>query len=474
MERLPGIDAGYLYMETPTLHMHTLKVSVVDPSSVPGGWSFDRFRAELDARLHLLPPFRRRLVDVPLGLHHPLWIEDPDFDLSNHLFRQVLPEPGGREEMDEAVARIAGRPLDRSRPLWEIWMLEGLEGGRVCFAAKIHHSVADGGAAAALLANVMQVGDDGAGPPPATHPWRADPVPSSTELIRGALRDHVRQLRRLPGLLVRTVRNVRRAARVRKAAAVAPPRPMVDCPATPYNHALEADRDFATGSLRFEDLRTVKNRLGVTLNDVFLGVVAGALRTTFLAYGVLPDKPLVAGVPVSTETATDEPRLHGNRVSNLFTSLCTDMADPVERVRAISAVTAEAKNVHQALGPEMLGEWSDFTPPRPFAFFMRHYSRSRMADRLPPPINLVVSNVAGPRLVLHAAGAKLEAIYSVGPILEGIGLNITAWSYIDQMNVAAISCPGIKPTLREIVEAMRTSLDELLDATDPTADIELV
>src|SRR5438477_1627277 len=194
VERLSGLDASFLYNETPTLHMHTLKYTVLDVSSVPGGYDLERFRHELDRRLHLLPPFRRRIVEVPGRLHHPVWIEDPDFDLRSHVRRIGVPAPGGREQMDSVIADIASRPLDRTKPLWEIWMLEGLEGGRVGFLAKIHHSVADGVAAAAMLANVMATSADEVDPPPPAHRWHPDAVPSRLRLLVVAVGDIVRNL----------------------------------------------------------------------------------------------------------------------------------------------------------------------------------------------------------------------------------------------------------------------------------------
>src|SRR5437868_12595188 len=183
VERLTGLDASFLYNETPTLHMHTLEYTVLDVSSVPGGYDFARFHHELEQRLHLLPPFRRRVVEVPGRLHHPVWIEDPDFDLGAHVRRIGVPSPGGRVQMDAVIADIASRPLDRTKPLWEIWMLEGLDGGRVGFLAKIHHSVADGVAAAAMLANVMSTSADEVDPPPPAQTWQPDAVPSRLRLL---------------------------------------------------------------------------------------------------------------------------------------------------------------------------------------------------------------------------------------------------------------------------------------------------
>src|SRR6476661_4674807 len=447
MERLPGIDAGYLYMETPTVHMHTLKVALLDPSPVPGGYTFERFKEEMVKRLHLLPPFRRRLVDIPFGLHHPMWIEDPDFNINHHVHRGVVAAPGGPRQMDEAISVIAGRQLDRSRPLWEMHVLDGMADGSVVFVTKIHHTAADGVAAAAMLANVMSSSPDDADPPPPVDDWKPEPVPSVWQLIADAVSAWLKGLVRLPGLLSRTLGKTRKLAEHRRGTDLLPPRPIVDVPNTSFNTALTPNRIFATTSLSLADFKRVKEAFGVTLNDVVLGVVSGSLRRYLEVHGEPVDRPLVAGIPVSTDKPEDAPRLSGNKVSNMFTSLRHDIDDPIERLQAIHDVTKSAKVVQNLLGAEMMEDWVEYTPPRPFAFFLRQYSKFRIADRHRPPMNLVVSNVPGPRTPFYVAGARLLAIYSVGPILEGIGLNITVWSYLDRMSFAAIACPESMPDL---------------------------
>ncbi|MBV8693292.1 MAG: wax ester/triacylglycerol synthase family O-acyltransferase, partial [Actinobacteria bacterium] len=196
MQRLSGFDAGFLYMETPTLHMHTLKISVLDPSTIPGGYTFDRVKEVLGERIHLLPPFRRRLAEVPLGMHHPVWIEDPDFDLDYHVRRVEAPAPGTMRELSAICSDIASRQLDRRRPLWEITVVEGLEHGHLGFVAKIHHCAADGVAAAAMLASVLDTSPDA--PPVTPAPWHPDPVPSQRQLLTGALLAWIKAILNLP------------------------------------------------------------------------------------------------------------------------------------------------------------------------------------------------------------------------------------------------------------------------------------
>jgi diacylglycerol O-acyltransferase / wax synthase len=463
LERLSGLDAGFLYMETPTLHMHTLKIGIVDPSSSPGGYSFGHFKDVLAARLHLLPPFRRRLLPVPLSLHHPLWLEDRDFDLDYHLRRVGVPQPGTQKELDELIGDIAGRPLDRARPLWQMWVVEGLEGGRVAFVTKMHHAIADGAAASALLANVMSIDADTT-PAPPRRPWRGERPPPNLALLAQALVAQVRLFLLLPRLLARTWRAVREVLRRRTIDAVIPPRPILDAPRPSFNGALTPHRTFATTTLSLDRAKAVKNAAGVTLNDVILATVGGALADWLAERGEVLDRPLVAGVPVGTDVLGAEPRLVGNRVSNLFTSLATDVNDPAARLQRIHQVTIAAKEVQATLGMDLMQQWVEYTPAPLLKAFMRLYSRWRLANRHRPPINLVVSNVPGPGMPLFVDGARLTDLYSVGPVLEGAALNITVWSYEDRLQVAALACRELLPRLHEVSDRMPGALDELAHA----------
>ncbi|MEO6205794.1 MAG: wax ester/triacylglycerol synthase family O-acyltransferase [Mycobacteriales bacterium] len=455
-ERLPGVDAGFLYMETPTQHMHTLKVSFLDVSAVSGGYTYEAFSAALGERLHLLPPFRRRLRRVPLQLHHPVWVEDVPIDLAAHLHRVVVPAPGTQREVEQIIGEIASTPLDRSRPLWEISVLEGLADRTIGVVAKMHHAMADGVAASALLANVMDTDR-----PLDLSPWQASPAPAPRALVTAAMVDQLRQLMQLPALLWRTLRSVLLLLRRRRDMPVTPPRPILDTPKVSFNGSITARRSFATATLSLPDLRAVRAAAGVTFNDVVLAVVAGALRRWLAERGEEPSSSLTAGVPVATDGSGATARLAGNRVSNMFTSLCTDVADPLERLRSISVVTAQAKVVQETLGLGMLEDWVQYTPPAVFSAFMRGYSRWNAADRHRAPFNVVVSNVAGPREPVHVGRARLTDLYSVGPILEGIGLNITVWSYLDRLNFAALACPDTLPDLSGLVRHLQPALVEL-------------
>ena len=458
MERMTGLDAGFLYMETPTLHMHTLKIAVVDPSGVPGGYSFDLLKQVLASRLKYLPPFRRRIVEVPFGLTHPVWVEDPDFDLDYHVRRVAVPAPGGPREFGELISDIASHQLDRRRPLWELWVVEGLEHGHIGVVAKIHHAAADGVAAAAMLANVLGVGD---GDVEDVDPWRPDPIPSEWELLAGAVRSIAIALAHLPQLLWRTLQGLVRLVQRRRAGGDLPPPPF-SAPAVSFNRALTPHRRFVFSSVPLDDVKDVKNALGASVNDIVLALSAAALRRYLHDRDELPTRPLMAGVPVSVGDMGT--RSSGNMVSNLFTSIPTDVADPIERVRTVHRMMKGAKEVHNALGAEMLADWTELTPPRPFAAFMRFYSRRELASRHRPPINVVISNVPGPQAALDVAGARLVSIYSMGPILEGIGLNITVWSYCGSLNFGIVSCRELMPDLWRLTDYIQDALEELKKA----------
>ncbi len=457
---MEGVDAGYLYMETPTMHMHTLKIAVLEPAEA---FDLTRLQDEMLARLAELPPLQRRALPVPFHLNHPLWITDRAVDPQHHVFAHEVPAPGGMAGLEALIGRVAGTPLDRTRPLWEMHVCQPYGDNRIAVITKMHHALADGVAANALLGNIV----DGLGgdPRPARDRPQSEvvlePTPTWSAQIRMALADAIRQIGDLPSLVSRTVRALAAVVRHRRASTVRVPRPMLDVPHTPFNGALTARRNFATATLPIARIKEVQRAHGVTMNDVVLTVVGGALRRYLASRGELPPRSLVAGVPVATDVAGAGPRLGGNRVSNIFTTLATDLDDPEERLRAISRTTGESKLIHQTLGANMLVDWVQFAPPAPLTGVMRLYSRSRAAAHHPAPFNVVVSNVRGPGEPVSISGALLRDLFSVGPILEGIGLNVTAWSYVDRMNFSFLGCPDLVPDLAPLVAELPRALEEL-------------
>ncbi len=461
METMTGLDAKFLYSETPTAHMHTVKVAVSDVSAIGDRFSYESLLTVLEHQLDRLPPFRRRAVPVPLGLGHPVWIEDPEFDLRRHVSRRVLEEPGSDRQLAAVIGEFAGVALARDRPLWELMVVEGLAGGRMAAVAKLHHAVADGSAAVALLQSVVQGNPFEATQGPATgvDRWRPESVPNRRQLLKMAAHGHVARWKGLPLLAVRSTRGARASEVRRRSFEVRPPLPLHHIPKTSFNVSLTPERTFAMTSLPLADLKSIRRAAGTTLNDVYLAVCAGALRRYLSNRGELPVRSLVASVPVSTDPSVA--RMSGNRVDNLYVSIGTDLVDPRQRLKHIYDVTTAAKEVRGLLGHELLEQRADIIPPQIYSSIVRLWTRSHAASRVQPPLNVVLSNVAGPRERIYFGPIELEALYSVGPILEGIGLNITAWSYEEKLGVSVLGCPASVPDPWEITDALHRSLDEL-------------
>lgn len=468
--RMEGVDAGYLYMETPAMHMHTLKVAVLEPTA---GLDHERMVTGVQDRLRQLPPLRRRAVPVPYMLNHPVWVTEPHIDPARHFFLHQVPGDGSMRDLEGLIGRIASSPLARDVPLWELHLCEGLEGGRVAIVGKIHHSLADGVAANALLANVTDVRTaDGPLPPPEPEDHAAAP-PTPRQLVLEALWDAFVQLALLPSLLLRTFRGVREALRYRRHVSSGVPLPVVHAPRTSFNGPLTPRRSFATVTLPLDACRRIRRQHdGVTLNDVVLAVVSGALRRWLAAHGESPRRSLTAGVPVGIDATVAEPRLIGNRVSNVFTTLATDVDDPIERLQTIARVSHHAKQIQQRLGPTMLTEWTQFTPPAPMGAALRVYSRYRAARLHPAPFSVIVSNVPGPREPVTIDGALLADLFSVGPLIEGIGLNVTVWSYVERMNFSLLACPDLLPDVEVLASYFPAALAELTLEAPPGNRIE--
>lgn len=456
MRRLNGVDALLLYTEAPEIHMHTLKIGILDVSELEGGFTYELFRRVAEPRLRALTPLRYQLVDVPMRFHHPMWTENAYVDFDYHVRRVSVPAPGGRRELDELIGEIAGTPLDRSRPLWEMYVAEGLVGNRVAIIHKVHHVLADGVASANQMGWAIQA-EPPEFPEEAIHTEERERTTSG--LMLAASRDHVRQIRRLPTLLAETARGVSRVRRRAKERGRHPElAPNFAPPPTFLNHVVSPTRRFATAPLALADVKEAAKALGVTVNDVVLATVAGALRELLLKYDGAADTPLIAGVPVSYG---DPERLAGNEFTYMTPSLAVHVADPVERVRLTATATAIAKENNHLLGPQLIPTWLNFLPPAMAPPAFRWQSKRMESSMI---FNLTVSNVPGPRERGSFGGAVISEIYSVGPLVAGSGMNVTVWSYVDQLNVSVLTDDLTTDDPHEVTDAMRRSFVALRSA----------
>ncbi len=478
MEQLTGLDTSFLNMETPTTYGHVCGLALFDPSTAAGPVTPDAIKKILEERLHLLPPFRRRLVEVPLGLDHPYWIEDPDFDLDFHVRHIGLPPPGNHRQLAEQVSRIVARPLDRSRPLWELYMIEGLEGGMSAQLTKIHHCCIDGVSGAEILATLLDLTPEPRKVEPPRRPWRPEPVPTQLEMLaRGALavaatprkgfRLGRQAIRHLPALADSLGFELPGSSLVDQLLGRKPD-PMLSeastpAPRTVFNDSITPHRRFAFGSLPLEDVKAIKKTFGVTVNDVLMGICAGALRRYLEERRQLPEDPLVAMVPVSVRTE-EQKGTFGNQVSAMTASLHTDVADPVQRLQAIHESMLVAKEQHQALPASLMQDFAQFAPPAVAARAARVIARATVANLMDPPFNVVISNVPGPQFPIYGMGARLVANYPVSAINDGIGLNITVQSYNGNLDFGLVACRELVPELWDLMDFLGDALAELREA----------
>jgi diacylglycerol O-acyltransferase len=464
MERLSGLDASFLYLETSAQLMHVCGLLVLDPATIPSGYSFERLRADLERRVRTIPAFHRKLRVVPLGIDHPVWVEDNDFDIDRHLHRMAVPAPGGDAELGELCAHMAGIPLDRSRPLWEMAVIEGLADGKIAVFTKMHHASVDGVSGANMISALCSLEpdapplDSGAGTAPVV-----EHVPGDLELFARGVVSSVARPWRAFGLIRPTTSLVARTIeRARAGTAMAAP---LTAPRTPFNGNISGHRSVAFGDLSLDRIKEIKNSVaGCTVNDVVLAVSGGALRRYLSDRDALPDSSLLASVPVSVHGRPEVSR-GTNRVSTIFAHLGTDIADPVERLQSLARTNANAKEHFGAIPADALQEWAQFAAPRTFGLAVRMVAALKLAEKGPVIHNLVISNVPGPPVPLYFLGARIDGLYPLGPIFHGAGLNITVMSTAGRMHVGLIACRDAVPDVDQLALDFRLELDELYAAT---------
>jgi WS/DGAT/MGAT family acyltransferase len=478
MQQLSGVDTMFLNLETGAQFGHVSSICIYEPGTI----SYESVLANLEERLHLIPPFRRKLVEVPLGLDHPYWIEDEDFDLEFHVRHTAIPAPGTDQQLATLVERLISKPLDRSHPLWELWVIEGLSGGRVAQLTKIHHATIDGAAGVELLGVLLDIAPEGRDIPPGTLP-PGEPAPSAVELLGRTAISWARRPRRGVRVFVDATRGLARATRNPLLAAMVsdpvlrllpgqprrrpdpedlPPRLMGRAPKTSFNGVVTARRGFAFASLSLPEVKEVKSAFGATVNDVVMELCSGSLRRYLDKRGELPDEPLMAMIPVSLRTGLEEDP-YSNRVSALVAPLATHLDNPLERLQEISRSMTASKGIHDALPAETLVQIAEFAPPALAHRAMRVMNRLRVADRTNPPFNVTISNVPGPRIPLYQSGSKLQHFIPVSTVGDGSGLNITVQSYLDTVDVGVVTCRDLVPDPWEITQGMADELQELLE-----------
>jgi diacylglycerol O-acyltransferase len=486
VKQLTGVDLSFLLMETQNTYGHVNGLGIYDRPSDDFD-PFEEVRERYRVMVGHLEPLRRKVVEVPFGLDRPYWVEDADFDLDFHVRHIGLAPPGAADQLGEQVARIVGRRMDRSRPLWEAYVIEGLADGRWALLQKTHHATIDGASGVIMLKMLTDESRD-AEWGLVHREWHGETPPGSSEMVQRALlnmvANPVRGARLALGMvrdvaeaagfasigdLARSARSTLGAMATRSSGEATEPRatvriPITPAPPTPWNKSVTAHRRFAMRSASLDNLKRLKDATGGTLNDVVMAVCAGALREYLIEHEALPDGALRAMVPVSIRTGNEEDPWT-NRVSALVVDLPTNCADPIERVALCRAAMNAAKGQFDLMPADALGQAADYASPIVAASAIRLVSRMRLADRVNSPINVVISNVPGPRAPLYFAGARLDAYIPVSTISDGIGLNITVHSYVDRLDFGLIADRELVPDLWHLVDLHIAEIDRLFEAT---------
>ena len=459
MRRLNGIDALMLYLDGGSAYNHTLKISLLDPSTDPDGWSWPKARQMFEDRTHLLPAFRLRYLPTPLGLHHPIWVEDPDFDLDAHVRRVVCPAPGGMKEFCELVEQIYAHPLDRDRPLWQVWVVEGLEGGHVALVTLLHHAYTDGAGVQEMLGAFYNDAPDDAAVVP--EPWAPQPLPTGRQRLGWALRDLPARLRKVAP----TARALRDRVRIEREFAKGGDRRVPTAfdrstPPGPFQRGLSRSRRFSCETFPLADVREVSKTLGVTINDVFLSCVAGSVRRHLAADAA--HLPTTRWWRRCRSLSFHRPSAPG-RATTRRSTMCGCTPSSPTRLSGFALPTPPPRRRSSTSPRPRTPTSAQSSSSCPSVSSQAlHVATLATKGRFDTFKNIVVSNVPGPRERRYLGRWRVDSWFSTGQISHGATLNMTVWSYCDQFNLCVLADAVVVPDTWELVHGFRASLDELL------------
>jgi diacylglycerol O-acyltransferase / wax synthase len=470
MSHLSVIDGAFLHLESPEMPMHVGSLSLFEPPPAEQGPWFETVKAHVASRMHLAPVFTRKLALMPFDLANPVWIHDDDIDLDYHIRYLVLPKPGTMVQLEALAARLHSSLLDRSRPLWEFYVIEGLADGRIGFYSKVHHAAVDGQAAVAMGNSVFDISAE----PRRVRPPRA--VRSNryqlgvAELLSAALGNQLQQLvefaKLMPPLAGAAWSSAKEAIAERRknvGKSKAPSRLKL-APATPFNTSITNQRAFAGVSLPLQEVKAIGKLHGASVNDMVLWLCSTAVREYLNDARELPDKTLVAGVPISLRSEGDTSS--NNQVSGTVIDLATQEADPMKRLAQIMAGTRAMKEQMGTFGALIPKDFPSLGSPWLLSGLASLYGRSRLADRV-RLANLTISNVPGPQVPLYLAGAKMVGNYPLSIVVHGVALNITVQSYMGQLDFGLIACRRAVPDVKELAEQMQRAMRSLLKLPVP-------
>jgi len=467
MQQLSGMDASFLYFETRSAPTHIGSFAIYDQSTASGGRvTFKGILANVERRLHLARCFRQKLVQVPLDLDHPYWIEDPAFDIEFHVRHIALPQPGDWRQLCIQAARIHARPLDLSKPLWEMYVIEGLDRvagapiGSFAVLTKIHHAAIDGVSGAEIAAAIHDLTPD-AEPPEPEEEWLPERTPTLLELAARTTYNNLRQPFRFVRVLSRAAPAAARALLESSDEDLRSSRPV---PRTRFNAPVSGHRVVEGRSFSLAEIREIREQVpGATVNDVVLSVCGGALRRYLEHHGELPEDPLVAMAPISVRSPKQKGAA-GNQLSVMTVTLFSNIADPLERLEKVHDDTRSSKATAEAIGARTMTDVTQFVPGSLAGLAARLYTRLGLANRIRPFLNTVITNVPGPQVPLYFSGARMVSLYGMGPIMDGMGLIHPVFSYAGQITISVTACRDQMPDPGFYASCLQDSYDELRKA----------
>jgi WS/DGAT/MGAT family acyltransferase len=467
-DRLTGLDSSFLHLERDSAHMHVAGCMIFEGEAP----AYDELVEQIAGRLHLVPRYRQRLAFVPFGQGRPVWVDDPHFNIAFHVRHTALPSPGGEAQLKRLAGRVFSQALDRSRPLWEIWLVEGLSDERFALLSKTHHALVDGVSGVDIATVLFDTSRDPMPVAPPDSEWVPRPLPTGAQLLADALLERAT----VPAEIARGVRATLRgprmvAARLGRAAGGMTAMARAGLQASPHsllNVRIGPHRRFTWVRGDLPQFKAIKNALGGTVNDVVLAVVAGALGRYLRMHGeATEDTVLRAMVPISVRADVERGAL-GNRVAAMWAPLPIGLTDPVQRLLTISRDMDGLKESGQAVGAQVLTELSGFAPPTILAQAARLQARQRL-------FNLVVTNVPGPQFPLYMLGRELDAMFPMVPLAENQALGIAIMSYNGQLNFGLNADYDAMPDLEALADELRAAIEELaaaagLDSSEVTGE----
>lgn len=462
-EKISGQDATFLYAESPSSPMQIATLTIVE-----GSLEFEDFKAIVASKLHLIPKFRKRLLNVPFNLDYPYWVDDPNFDIDLHINRVQLPKPSNWKTLREMTGSIFSRPLDLRRPLWSISFIEGLDEvsqvpkGSVAIVAKVHHVMIDGSSGVGIMGLLFDKSPtDKDQPIPKPKPFEPEPLPAEIDLLLKSSKDFLQNPFKIPKLIGETAFTMAKS-QIQSKFKVKPIlfKNKFPTPKTIFNNSISAKRTWGTAILSFDRINTLRKIMGVSVNDLILAICAGGIRKYLQEREKLPAQPLVANVPISIRVKGEKQKMD-NQISNMLVKIATHINDPIERIEYIHEQTNQGKTRHKAIGAKALSKMADAVPFGLANLAAGLYSKYNIKEFHRPPFNVTITNVPGPQNTLYLRGHEILSIFGLTPVLDGFGLIIAAFSYNGLVSITTTSDAKTMPDADKFSRYIREAANEL-------------